>query len=186
MRQKSSPRDGRRRDDGADGVGAFSAVRRRRRSAARALVPASYKPSCAAKPSVTAGGDKVTFGAGHLVDGKTRTAWRCSGDGSEQRVTLRFDRRVEVTKVALVPGWATKDKTSKADRFEENGAPTAVTWRFDDSSVRQKIAEPRPEWAGLTLKAPVTSETVTLTIDSIRKGNRKAMVAVSEVRVYGR
>lgn len=152
----------------------------------RALAPASYKASCATKPSTTSAGKKVTFGADHLVDDKTSTAWRCAGDGSKQQVTLRFAKPVKVTKVALVPGWAAKDKTSKADRFKENGAPSAVTWRFDDTSVKQSIGTPRPDWAELSLKSPPTSKTVTLTIDAIRKGERRAMVAVSEIRVYGR
>lgn len=152
----------------------------------RVLAPASFKASCAAKPSTTAAGKKVTFGAKHLVDGETTTGWRCPGNGSKQQVTFSFAEPVEVTKVALVPGWATKDPTSKADRFAENGAPTAVAWRFDKTSVKQRISRPKPTWATMSLDTPVTTRTVTMSIDGIRKGERKAMVAVSEIRVYGR
>ncbi|MQA79548.1 MAG: hypothetical protein GEV10_13905 [Streptosporangiales bacterium] len=156
------------------------------KSPVRVLAPASFKASCAAKPSTTAAGKKVTFGAKHLVDGETTTGWRCPGDGSRQQVTFSFAEPVEVTKVALVPGWATKDPTSKADRFAENGAPTAVAWRFDKTSVKQRIARPEPAWATMTLDAPVTTRAVTMSIDAVRKGERRAMVAVSEIRIYGR
>lgn len=152
---------------------------------AKVLSPSSYKASCAAGPSVDAAGEKVTFGAAHLFDGKTRTAWRCAGDGSKQRVTLSFARPVRVTRVAVVPGWATKDKTSKADRFAENGAPRVVTWRFDETSVRHRIGKPRPAWAGLPLDSPARTKTVALRIDAVREGDRRAMVAVSEIRVLG-
>lgn len=152
----------------------------------RVLAPASFKASCAAGPSTTAAGKKVTFGAKHLVDGETTTGWRCAGDGSKQQVTFSFAKPVEVTKVALVPGWATKDPTSKANRFAENGAPTAVAWRFDKSSVKQRIGKPKPAWATMTLDAPVTTHRVTMSIDTVRKGERKATVAVSEIRIYGR
>lgn len=168
------------------GVGAFDEpTKKPHSSAAVSLEPSRYKASCTASPSTTAAGKKVTFSASHLVDGETSTAWRCAGKGDEQRVTLTFDRPVDVTKVALVPGWATRDKTSKANRFAENGAPTVVTWRFDESSVKQRIGKPKPAWAQQTLKSTVRTKTVTLTIDSIRPGNRKAMVAVSEIRLTG-
>lgn len=141
--------------------------------------------TCAARASVNASGEKVMFGPRHLVDGKTATAWRCAGDGSKQKVTFTLPRRVRVTKLALVPGWATKDEKSKANRFAENGAPTAVTWRLAGHRVEQRIGKPEPTWSSVRPKSPVSAREITLTIDSIRKGNRRDMVAVSEVRVYG-
>lgn len=154
--------------------------------AVHVVTPSSYSASCSAPASVDSAGNKVTFGAKHLVDGKTSTAWRCPGDGHKQRVTLTFAKPIEVSKLALVPGWATRDRTSKADRFAENGAPTVVTWYVGTRPVKQRLGTPHPRWAVQQLRTPLTSRTVTLTIDRIRKGNRRAMVAVSEIRVYGR
>ncbi|HEX6446865.1 MAG TPA: zinc ribbon domain-containing protein [Streptosporangiales bacterium] len=155
-------------------------------AAVHALTPATYRVSCSAPPSVDSAGNRVTFGAGHLVDGRTTTAWRCAGDGHSQRVTLTFARPVRVSRLALVPGWATKDRTSKANRFAENGAPTVVTWYVGTTPVKQRLGKPHPRWAVQRLQTPITSRTVTLTIDAVRKGNLRATVAVSEVRVYGR
>jgi hypothetical protein len=157
-----------------------------RAAAVHALTPATYSASCSASASVDSSGNRVTFGAGHLVDGKTSTAWRCVGDGRDQHVTLTFAKPVQVTQLALVPGWATKDRTSKANRFAENGAPTVVTWYVGTTPVEQRLGKPRPRWAVQRLHTPITSRTVTLTIDAVRKGNLRATVAVSEIRVYGR
>ncbi|MGH3099262.1 MAG: NADase-type glycan-binding domain-containing protein [Streptosporangiales bacterium] len=142
--------------------------------------------TCAAPASVNASGEKVTFGPRHLVDGKTTTAWRCAGDGSKQKVTFALPRRMQVTKLAVVPGWATQDEKSKANRFAENGAPTAVTWHLAGHRVKQRIGHSKPTWSSVRPKTPVSTRRVTLTIDSVRPGNRRDMVAVSEVRVYGR
>ncbi|MBO0830092.1 MAG: hypothetical protein J2P24_20150, partial [Streptosporangiales bacterium] len=155
-------------------------------AAVRVLAPSKYSASCSAPASVDSAGHPVTFGAGHLVDGKTSTAWRCPGDGRKQRVTLTFAKPVQVTRLALVPGWAARDRTSKANRFAENGAPTAVTWYVGTTPVKQSLGTPHPRWATQQLRTPLTSRTVTLTIDDVRKGDRRAMVAVSEIRVYGR
>lgn len=158
----------------------------RHAAAVHVLTPSTYSASCSAPASVDSAGNRVTFGAGHLVDGKTSTAWRCPGDGHKQRVTLTFAKPVQVTQVALVPGWATKDRTSKANRFAENGAPKVVTWYVGTTPVKQRLGTPQPRWAVQKMRTPITSRTVTLTIDDVRKGNRRAMVAVSEIRVYGR
>lgn len=169
-------------------VGAFesrSAAEPRQVGKAQLLTPASHEVTCAAKASVTAAGKRVTFGAKHLFDGDPKTAWRCAGDGSKQRVTLSFGKPVRVSKLALVPGWATKDPTSHADRFRENGAPTAVTWRFDKTAQRQRIGTPKPSWATVRVDPTVRTTSVTLVIDAVRKGERRAMVAVSEMRVHG-
>ncbi|MBO0891633.1 MAG: zinc ribbon domain-containing protein, partial [Acidothermales bacterium] len=66
-------------------------------AAVRVLAPSKYSASCSAPASVDSAGHPVTFGAGHLVDGKTSTAWRCPGDGRKQRVTLTFAKPVQVT-----------------------------------------------------------------------------------------
>lgn len=158
----------------------------RQASAVHALTPSTYSASCSAPASVDSAGNRVTFGARHLVDGKTSTAWRCPGDGHGQRVTLTFAEPVQVSRLALVPGWATVDRSSKANRFAENGAPTAVTWYVGTTPVKQRLGTPRPRWAVQKLRSPIRARTVTLTIDDVRRGNRRAMVAVSEIRVYGR
>lgn len=150
------------------------------------LTPGKPEATCAAAASVNASGEKVTFGPGHLIDGKTTTAWRCAGDGSRQEVTFALPRRMQVTKLALVPGWATKDKKSKANRFAENGAPTAVTWHLAGHRVKQRIGHPKPTWFSVRPKSPLSTRRITLTIEQVRAGNRRDMVAVSEVRVYGR
>ncbi|MGH3503256.1 MAG: discoidin domain-containing protein [Nocardioidaceae bacterium] len=166
--------------------GAPRADDHRRARPVHALTPTAYKVSCAAKPSVNAAGHRVTFGAAHLFDGKRSTAWRCAGNGHGQQVTITFARPVQVTSLALVPGWARTDPTNGANRFAENGAPRTVTWSLDGRTVRQHIGKPKPTWFSTSVRPAAHARTIVLAIDRIRKGNRRAMVAISEIRVRGR
>lgn len=168
------------------GLGAFAGDAGAKRATVppRLVTPAKVSVSCAAPPSVDGAGDKVTFGRRHLVDGDTATAWRCFGTGHGQRATLRFDRPVRVTRLALVPGWATRDAASGANRFTQNGAPRTVTWILGGRHVPQRLGKPRPGWSSVDLAAPVTVRKVTLRVGDVRNGRSRNTVAVSEIRVY--
>jgi hypothetical protein len=95
-----------------------------------------------ARPSTDRLGNRVTFGAGNVLDGDPHTCWRMAGDGSGRALTFRFDAPVVVTAVGLVNGYAKVD--GRDDWYAANRRVLAVEWLFDDgTTVTQDLDEVR-------------------------------------------
>ena len=143
-----------------------------------------------APSSVDAQGNRVTFVAGNLVDGRTDTCWREPGDGSGTTLTVRLDQPTRLTKVGLVNGYAkvAYDGGRRLDWYAGNRRVTAVRWTFDDgSSVVQRFGDRR---AMETRRIPaVKTSTVKVTILSVTAPGRgpaaRNYTAVSELRLVG-
>lgn len=155
---------------------------------AGALTVTEVVASATGRPSKDDSGQPVPFVDDNVVDGNPTTAWRVEGAGKQVRLVLTLDGERAVTRVGLIPGYAKTDSKSHADRFEENGRVTGVSWEFDGGLSRSHvIARPTREWAWLPLDEPVRTKTVTLVLEESQPGTREGRTtAISEVAVIGR
>lgn len=144
----------------------------------------------AAPPTTDLDGTVVGYAAAQLVDGRTETCWRVSGDGSGATITFTLRRPTTLTRVGLVNGYA-KQVTNGGglvDWYPQNRRITSVEWVFDDgSTVAQELGEVRRMQAARI--APVTTRTVQLRILAVTAPGTGPLArdytAISEVLLVG-
>ena len=138
---------------------------------------------CTSKAGVEASGEKVTYGAGNLVDGAADTTWRCKGSAIGEEITFDLGREVSIGQVGLIPGYAKTDEQSKADRFAENNRVTRVRWTIGDVEVVQRMSGAADDRSLQLLRVPRTStDTVVLEVLALKKGPRNS-TAISEIQL---
>ena len=137
---------------------------------------------CTATPSNDAAGRRVTYVPENAIDGETQTAWRCSGDGVGQTLTLRLAGDADVAEVGLVPGYAKTDPESGVDRYAENNRITKVRWTLGDGVRVVQRMDPDPSSREMQLlRVPRTStDTLRLEVLAVEKGPRNT-TAISEI-----
>ena len=137
---------------------------------------------CTAPPSNDSAGRRVTYVPENAVDGKTPTAWRCSGTAVGQKLTLRLAEDTDVAEVGLVPGYAKTDPESGVDRYAENNRITKVRWTLGDGvNIVQRFNPDASLREMQALRVPVTTtDTVTLEILAVKHGPRNT-TAISEI-----
>ena len=147
------------------------------------LRPDSIAASMTAPPNVDSSGSRVTYAAGNVLDQDPTTAWRVPGTGLGQTLTARWSRRVQVTSLGLLPGYAKRDPYSGVDRFRENRRVRAVRYRFSNgSSVQVRFSDsPRLQ----RHEVDVVTSSITVEIISTTNG-RRDFAAISELAVTGR
>jgi hypothetical protein len=137
---------------------------------------------CTATPSNDSAGRRVTYVPENAIDGETQTAWRCSGDGVGQTLTLRLAGDADVAEVGLVPGYAKTDPESGVDRYAENNRITKVRWTLADGVRVVQRLDPDPSSREMQLlRVPrTTTDTLRLEVLAVRKGPRNT-TAISEI-----
>jgi hypothetical protein len=137
---------------------------------------------CTAPASNDSSGKRVTYVPENAADGKTQTAWRCSGTAVGETLTLRLAGESEIGEVGLVPGYAKTDPESGVDRYAENNRITRVRWTLADGvSVVQRLDPDPSSRAVQLLRVPLTeTDTITLEILAVKRGPRNT-TAISEV-----
>ena len=151
----------------------------------------SATAACVSAPSKDGAGVAVTYNPGEVLDGRTDTAWRCDGDGVGQQLRVDLGRRVTVTGIGIVPGYAKTDPADGADRYAQNRRISRVRYTFDDgTSVEQQLdTDPaRRDRQTLALTADATTS-VTVTVLASVPGQQVGQyppsdkVAISELQV---
>ena len=150
-----------------------------------AVVPVSVDAiaaDCMAPPGTDSAGRKVTYVPQNAVDGRSQTAWRCTGTGVGQKLTLRLSGDTDIAQVGLVPGYAKTDPESGVDRYAENNRITRVRWILGDGvTVVQRLDPDASTRAMQVLRVPrTTTDTVVLEILGVRHGPRNT-TAISEI-----
>jgi len=137
---------------------------------------------CTAPPGTDSAGHKVTYVPQNAVDGRSQTAWRCTGAAVGQKLTLRLSGDSDIAQVGLVPGYAKTDPESGVDRYAENNRITRVRWTLGDGvSFVQRLDPDASMRAMQVLRVPRTStDTVTLQILAVAHGPRDT-TAISEI-----
>jgi len=151
-----------------------------RRLVARVLVPGT------AASALDAAGARVTYGAGHLVDGDPATAWRTRGNAAGHTIIVTFSESVVLTRVGLVNGYAKIDAASGVDRYRQNRRVVRVTWRAGGHAVHQRLTDGvrTPQFVAF----PATpTRTLTLRIDATARGGAGFDdTALGELELEGR
>jgi hypothetical protein len=139
---------------------------------------------CTATASNDSAGRRVTYVPANAIDGKSQTAWRCSGTAIGQKLTLRLAEDTDVAEVGLIPGYAKTDPESGADRYAENNRITKVRWTFGDGVTVVQRLDPDPDNRTIQLlRVPrTTTDRITLEILAVKKGSRNT-TAISELAV---
>jgi hypothetical protein len=147
------------------------------------LDPVDVEASASAGPSKDAAGSPVTFEAENVIDGKADTAWRVEGDGVGHSLTFRFDRKVHLSAIGLVPGYAKVDPVSGVERFWQNRRVSTATYTFDSgATVAVKFSDTADlQW--LDVDADTTS--VVIQITGSTEATERDYTAISEVQFAG-
>jgi hypothetical protein len=150
----------------------------------RRTVIGSASAGCTADPGVDAGGRRVGYAAGNVLDRAERTAWRCDGDGRGVTLRLTLPRPKVVAAVGLVPGYAKTDPFNGVDRYAQNRRIARVRWSFDDGTWVEQTLDTRSTVRRVqTMRIPpVRTRHVALTIVDSVPAPRNT-VAVSTVRL---
>jgi hypothetical protein len=158
-----------------------------------AVVVESISASCVAPPSTDAAGEPTVFEPVLALDGDVTTAWRCPGDGRDQRLTLEFGRPTRITAIAIIPGYAKTDPRDGTDRYRQNRRLSEVFYALDGRSAFEHRLNPAPD-----LRSPqvldtggVVSSSLTVNLISSVPGEPtngqppSDHVAISELVVLG-
>lgn len=160
-------------------------------TASALLRTATVSTSCArSSPAPDAGGTVSTYEPEKAIDGLANTAWRCDGRGVGQWLRIDFGRKVTLTSIGIIPGFAKTDPINSADRYAQNRRISAVQYTFDDGSAfRKDFNTSASRRAVQTMDLPsISTSQVTITIlDSVPgeviDGVTFDQVAISEVVV---
>jgi hypothetical protein len=141
---------------------------------------------CTAPASNDSAGHRVTYVPENATDGKTQTAWRCSGTAIGETLTLRLADDTDVAAVGLVPGYAKTDPESGVDRYAENNRITKVRWTLADgvSFVQRLDPDVSNRYLQLLRVPRTNTDTVTLKILAVKRGPRNT-TAISEIALGG-
>lgn len=104
-------------------------------------------------------GEVSTYLVENAIDDDPQSAWASAeDDGAGQRIEVDFDRRVELTSVGLVPGYAkssgaTWNGCRPVERFDLNRWVVRVRYSFDDGSSVEQTFDPEPTLQALPVSA---------------------------------
>ena len=119
-----------------------------------------------------------------LIDGRSDTAW-CEGEkdtlGIGQYVTVYLQHTSSVTMVRVRNGY---QKNTTWDRFDANSRVGRITLKLGGREVSAKLANSWGEF-NIPISPPVTTDNVTLVIDSAVRGMRFTDTCLSEISLYG-
>lgn len=127
------------------------------------LLASGVRATCTAPDALDADGNLVTYDVAQVLDDRPETAWRCNGEGTEQRLTFTFPAGSVLVGVGLVNGYAkARGTTSLYDQFRRI---SSVTWRLPDGSwFVQNLNDNDPGLQQLMVPPTLVEGQVTMTI----------------------
>jgi hypothetical protein len=155
-------------------------------AASATLRPLTATATCQSDDGREADGSTVSYGPEHVLDEDPATAWRCTGDGRGERLTIELGGAATIEEVAIVPGYAKTDPADSTDRYAQNRRLTKVRWVFDGGVALEQTLDPSPGSRELQRVAvpAVRSGTVVLEVLESSDGERNS-VAVGSVVLSG-
>lgn len=132
-------------------------------------VPTGATADCSAPDGVDAANVTQSYEPAKAFDGRTETAWRCSGDAAGKTLVITFAAPVQLTSVGLIPGYDKIDPTDTSDRFVQSRKVLRVRWTFDDGTTVE--SNPNGQRGMHTNPVSVRTGTVRMTIEQTMPGS---------------
>jgi hypothetical protein len=148
---------------------------------------ASADASGFAASTTDAGGAIVSYLPVNVLDGDPGTAWRTTGPGDGETLTLDFSREVTVTKVEVAVGEPAVGSGADAAANRRGREVQQVTWTVGETTTGQSLDPARLDLQVLALPEPVTTRSLTLRLDRTAPGPVATddFAAVTQVVVLG-
>jgi hypothetical protein len=144
-----------------------------------------------APPNEDAFGNRTTYVAANMLDGRPDTCWRMAGDGTGAVLTFRLASPTAMTRVGLINGYAKNAVVGSRNLnwYIGNRRILAVQWVFDDGTTVDQPLNETKKMQTLDLGAPVTTSTVRLRLMTVSLPgtgrSARDYTAVSEVTLVG-
>jgi hypothetical protein len=130
----------------------------------RAQTPLQVSASAAGEPGFDAAGNRTTFEAANVADGRADTAWRVAGNGQGQFVQLDFADPVRIHELQVIPGYAKIDPFDGSDRFLQNRRVLGARIEFSDGTSYNVTFTDSRALQAITLPVPIVSSYVRLVV----------------------
>jgi len=145
----------------------------------------------AAPPNADAFGNRTTYVAANMLDGRPDTCWRMAGDGTGAELTFQLAAPTALTRVGLINGYAKNAVVGgrNLNWYVGNRRVLAAQWVFDDGTTVDQPLGATKQMQTIDLGAPVTTSTVTLRLVAVSSPgtgrSARDYTAVSEVTLVG-
>jgi hypothetical protein len=154
-------------------------------STATATVPRT------APPNTDAFGNRTTYDAANMLDGRADTCWRMAGDGTGAELTFELAAPTALTRIGLINGYAKNAVVGgrNLNWYVGNRRVLAAQWVFDDGSTVDQPLGATKQMQTIDLGGPVTTSTVRLRLVAVSSPgtgrSARDYTAVSEVTLVG-
>jgi hypothetical protein len=154
-------------------------------SAATATAPQT------APPNADAFGNRTTYVAANMLDGRPDTCWRMAGDGTGLELTFRLASATAITRVGMINGYAKNAVVGgrNLNWYVGNRRVLMAQWVFDDGTTVDQPLGATKQMQTIDIGATVTTSTVTLRLVSVSSPgtgrSARDYTAVSEVALVG-
>jgi hypothetical protein len=145
----------------------------------------------AAPPNVDAFGNRTTYVAANMLDGRPSTCWRMAGDGTGAELRFTLAAPATLTRVGLINGYAKNAVVGgrNLNWYVGNRRVLSAQWVFDDGTAVDQPLGSTKQMQTIDLGTPVSTSTVTLRLVSVSAPgtgrSARDYTAVSEVSLVG-
>jgi hypothetical protein len=145
----------------------------------------------AAPPNEDAFGNRTTYVAANMLDGRADTCWRMAGDGTGVELTFQLAGPTTMTRVGMINGYAKNAVVGgrNLNWYVGNRRVLAAQWVFDDGTTVDQPLGATKQMQAIDLGGPVTTSVVRLRLVAVSSPgtgrSARDYTAVSEVTLIG-
>ena len=145
----------------------------------------------AAPPNVDAFGNRTTYVAANMLDGRPSTCWRMAGDGTGAELRFTLAAPATLTRVGLINGYAKNAVVGgrNLNWYVGNRRVLSAQWVFDDGTTVDQPLGSTKRMQTIDLGTPVSTSSVTLRLVSVSAPgtgrSARNYTAVSEISLVG-
>jgi hypothetical protein len=152
---------------------------------------ATANAPAAAPPNEDAFGNRTTYVAANMLDGRADTCWRMAGDGTGVELTFQLAAPTTMTRVGLINGYAKNAVVGgrNLNWYVGNRRVLSAQWVFDDGTTVDQPLGATKTMQTVDLGGPVTTTVVRLRLVAVSSPgtgrSARDYTAVSEVTLVG-